>query len=77
MEVEAIMKDNKSKKIKKAVINQSICDRSPFCPVKRVCPVGAVESKGFFGGEVTINAEKCIGCAKCVAYCPHQAVSMR
>lgn len=66
-----------SNKEKKAYINQSVCDRSPFCPVKRVCPVNAVEKKGFFGGEITINKEKCIGCSKCVAYCPHHAVSMR
>lgn len=66
-----------NKKNKKAVINQNKCDKSPFCPVKRVCPVGAVNQAGFFGGQITINDEKCIGCGKCISYCPHQAVFMK
>lgn len=73
---------------KTAVIHNERCDRSPFCPVMRVCPVGAVSmtrTKGasgfgdFFGlasGEVKIDEEKCTGCGKCVAYCPMRAVSM-
>lgn len=65
--------------MKIAVINKNKCDKSPFCPVKRVCPVGAVtQNGGFFKSEVpVIDAEKCIGCNKCVVVCPMQAVSMK
>ncbi|WP_422486655.1 4Fe-4S binding protein [Gudongella sp. DL1XJH-153] len=64
-----------SGKSKIAKIIESKCDRSPFCPVKRVCPTGAVERAGFFMGKVVINDEKCIGCGKCIQICPHKAVS--
>jgi Fe-S-cluster-containing hydrogenase component 2 len=64
-------------KKKKAYISQSVCDKSPFCPVKRICPAKAVEKKGLFMGELTINEEKCTGCGKCVSSCPHHAVAMR
>jgi len=63
------------RKNKKAKIIQAKCDRSPFCPVKRVCPTGAVERAGFFMGKVVINDEKCIGCGRCIQVCPHNAVS--
>ncbi|MGM0396830.1 MAG: 4Fe-4S binding protein [Bacillota bacterium] len=64
-----------SSKSKIAKIIEAKCDRSPFCPVKRVCPTGAVERAGFFMGKVIINDEKCIGCGKCIQICPHNAVS--
>jgi len=64
-----------SSKSKIAKIIELKCDKSPFCPVKRVCPTGAVERAGFFMGKITINDEKCIGCGKCIQVCPHNAVS--
>lgn len=71
---------------KKAILNESRCDNSPFCPVVKVCPAKAVErvggTGGFLGifgggGTVAINADKCTGCGACVPYCPHGAVSMK
>jgi Fe-S-cluster-containing hydrogenase component 2 len=64
--------------MKKAVIDTKKCDRSPFCPVKRICPVKAVEQKGgFFSKEAPkVDHELCIGCGKCVAVCPMRAVKM-
>jgi electron transfer flavoprotein alpha subunit len=38
------------------------------------CPVDAVEMND--AGEPIINAEKCIGCVKCVKVCPAQAIEM-
>jgi len=59
---------------KVAVIDASRCDRSPFCPVKRVCPVNAVKANMY--GVPEVNAIECIGCGKCVTYCPMRAVTM-
>lgn len=58
----------------KAVISQERCDRSPFCPVRRMCPRGAViaSPEGF-----VIDTEKCTGCGVCMNYCPRKAVSMQ
>jgi Fe-S-cluster-containing hydrogenase component 2 len=64
---------------KKAVINSKKCDQSPFCPVKRVCPVNAVaqKKKGFFKAEVpTVDHDTCTGCGACIKVCPMGAVRM-
>ena len=65
--------------MKKAFINSSRCDKSPFCPVKRVCPAGAITQKSGFlkGGVPVVDESKCTGCAICVRYCPMGAVSMK
>lgn len=65
--------------MKKAIINESRCDKSPFCGAKAACPVGAIRfiREGLFSGKIEIDKEKCIGCSKCVAYCPHNAISMK
>ena len=62
-----------------AVINESLCDKSPFCPVKRVCPVNAVTQEGsmFRKGFPKIDPEACTGCGKCLRYCPMGAVNIK
>jgi len=64
--------------MKKAIIDQSICDKSPVCIAQRVCPVGAITliTEGASVSKIDINKDKCIGCAKCVRYCPHNAINM-
>ena len=47
------------------------CDASPFCPVKRVCPKGAVKP---VPGGYSVNQSKCTGCGTCVAACPSNAI---
>jgi len=65
--------------MKKAVIDKNKCDRSPFCPVKRICPVGAVKQNVSFlkGDTPVVDVDKCIGCGKCVRICPMKAVTMK
>lgn len=65
--------------MKKAVLNEASCDKSPFCGAKRACPVNAISfvKEGIFNGKIEIDKEKCIGCGKCVNYCPHGAISMK
>lgn len=29
-----------------------------------------------YGTRIEIDQEKCIGCSKCVMYCPHGAINM-
>jgi MinD superfamily P-loop ATPase len=76
-----------------AHIDQSLCDRSPGCPVRRVCPKNAVVPDGaataerrggflgiFSGGTHSgwkVDESKCSGCLLCAQYCPHQAVQAR
>lgn len=65
--------------MKTAVVNGSLCDQSPFCPVKRVCPVQAVTQDVKFlikADTPVINKDLCIGCGKCVQVCPMKAVKM-
>ncbi|AZR72460.1 4Fe-4S ferredoxin [Anoxybacter fermentans] len=66
--------------MKKAYIDPKKCDRSPFCPAKRVCPVQAItqEKNSIFStGPAKVDPEKCIGCGKCLNFCPGQAITMR
>lgn len=61
----------------KAVVTAALCDGSPFCVVKRVCPVKAVSQKnGLLGGIAVVDEVKCVGCGKCVVCCPHHAVRL-
>ena len=47
------------------------CDASPFCPVRRTCPRGAVVA---VQGGYTIDQDKCTACGACVRACPMSAV---
>ena len=64
--------------MKLVVINESKCDKSPFCPVVRICPFDAVTQEGgfFSKGFPKIDEDKCTSCEKCVAYCPMGAVEI-
>jgi NAD-dependent dihydropyrimidine dehydrogenase PreA subunit len=71
-----------------ARIDPARCDRSPGCPVSRVCPKEAVvlERAAATGhtptsGSLsrsrpvwTVDERKCTGCLLCARYCPQQAV---
>jgi Fe-S-cluster-containing hydrogenase component 2 len=48
------------------------CDASPLCPVRRVCPNGAVTP---VAGGYAINSDSCTACGVCIQTCPMGAVS--
>lgn len=50
------------------------CPQNHSCPTVEVCPVGALDQKGF--NAPTINYDKCIGCGKCARFCPKKALVM-
>lgn len=79
MNIGGIMKNNKYKNSGKAVFKETKCDKSPFCPVTKACPTGAVSriKLGFLKIDVAYDAAKCIGCGQCVKACPHAAFSMK
>lgn len=64
--------------MKKAVLIQSRCDRSPFCIVRQVCPVQAItqDTDTAETGYPVIDPQLCVGCERCVSLCPHGAVVM-
>lgn len=61
-----------------ARIEPRACDRSPGCPVARVCPRGAVVriQDGPYAGAWKVDEDRCTGCGMCVRVCPTGAVSM-
>lgn len=62
-------------------VDQSVCDRSPHCPARSVCPNGAfiLEGSGSQAGQVgyTVDQSSCTGCGLCVRHCPNGAVNTR
>ena len=62
-------------------LDQNRCDRSPFCPAKRACPVKAIKTEkgsGFFGmgGKLSVDEDLCTDCGICVNNCPMGALQM-
>lgn len=73
------MKNNNYKNSGKAKFREERCDKSPFCPVARVCKAGAVSriKLGFMKIDIDYDPAKCVGCGQCVSACPHGAFSMK
>jgi len=61
-----------------ATIDAAGCDRSPGCPVARICPRGAVQrlTSGPTAGAYIVEAARCTGCGLCVRTCRANVVSM-
>ncbi|HIZ56166.1 MAG TPA: 4Fe-4S binding protein [Firmicutes bacterium] len=53
-------------------INRQKCPQNHPCPSVKICPAGALSQDGFQAPDV--DPEKCIGCGKCVRFCPKQAL---
>jgi len=58
----------------KIKVIESRCPQNHPCPSARICPANALEQVGFKAPAV--NYDKCIGCAKCVSFCPKNAIIM-
>ncbi len=65
-----------------AYVKKDCCDGSPACPSQRICPVNAISKEGtgtlakMGFGTAVVDTEKCIGCRKCVLFCPRGVISM-
>lgn len=68
----------KRKLVKIAKIAAGTCDRSPMCPVRRVCPNDAVYmlTEGPYARAWAVDPDRCTGCGACVRVCPAGAVSL-
>ncbi len=51
---------------------ESHCPQNHKCPAVEVCPVGALEQKGF--SAPTVRKGMCVGCGKCTRVCPKAAL---
>jgi ferredoxin len=60
---------------KKLVVNRARCPQNHPCPSIRVCPVGALSQSGY--AAPTVDQGKCVGCGKCVRYCPMSALTLQ
>lgn len=65
--------------MRKATINQNICDRSPYCAAARSCPVNAIQiSMGSdYKTKIIVDEGSCVGCSRCVLACPHGAIEIK
>lgn len=57
------------------VVNKNRCPENHPCPSIRVCPVHALQQKGY--AAPTVNQSTCTKCGKCVRYCPMGAISLK
>lgn len=55
-------------------ISSALCDNSPFCPARRVCPKGAIVPNG---SAYSIAQDKCTGCGVCLRACPMGAIQAK
>jgi Fe-S-cluster-containing hydrogenase component 2 len=53
-------------------VNATKCPQNHYCPMIRVCPIGAISQDKF--GLPIIDEELCTECGKCTKYCPMRAV---
>ncbi|NTV51683.1 MAG: 4Fe-4S binding protein [Candidatus Firestonebacteria bacterium] len=53
---------------------QERCPQSHACPSVRVCPVEALQQKGY--AAPTVDAMKCTDCGACVGFCPMRALRL-
>lgn len=57
---------------RKLILKKENCPQNHKCPAVRICPMGALSQQNF--EAPAIDAEKCIRCGKCSAFCPKKAL---
>jgi MinD superfamily P-loop ATPase len=55
-------------------LNKNVCDKKPSCMMVTLCPASAISIRP--GEYPMIDPIACEDCGKCVAACPHQALSI-
>lgn len=60
----------------KIKIDENRCPADHPCPSIRVCPTKAISQEKKFFGLPKIDQDKCIGCKKCVDFCPMEAIEI-
>jgi ferredoxin len=58
----------------KAFVDLRRCPQNHPCPSLNVCPTGALSQRGL--EAPTIDDDACIGCGRCVDYCPAGALQL-
>ncbi len=53
-------------------VDSGRCPQNHRCPAIGVCPTGAIVQQGY--GLPAVDQDKCIGCRKCVRFCPMGAL---
>lgn len=56
------------------LVNKRRCPQNHPCPSVKVCPYGALTQQGF--SAPIVDMDKCVGCGKCVKFCPMRALSL-
>ncbi len=58
-----------------AYILQDACDKQKICPARGICPLAAIkiDSQGY----PYVVTQRCVGCNKCIHYCPQKAIRMK
>lgn len=62
--------------MRKAIIDSNKCHKCLVCSTIKVCPKNAITQERKFVIKVdypSINANKCIGCGKCITACRHSS----
>jgi len=53
-------------------IDENKCPQNHRCPAIAICNVGAITQNGF--GLPVINQKLCVGCGRCIKFCPKRAI---
>lgn len=61
-----------------AKINANKCTKENQCTAELSCPIGAISrtKKGEQYEASVIDAKRCLGCGKCMRFCPSKAITV-
>ena len=61
-----------------ARIDANKCTKEESCPAGQSCPIGAItrDREGEAWGPSRVDNRRCLGCGKCVRFCPAKAITV-